>query len=334
MPCTILRSVLICCLMLLAFSSKRALAEDAPAFPADPAKWINSPPLTVQQMGGKGVFLWFFEETCPSCREKWPGLMEKANKYADKPVVFIAVNSGNSPAEVSEYANSVRCRWPMIVDVDRSFEKACGVKEISLQNIHQAYYISADGKLHRGNWDEIDATVGDALNGAAWKLDPAEIPPALKDTWRAFEFGNYKGGAPSLKKSLASKKPEVQEAAQKLWDAAEGEVKAKFTAAQEAHAAEQNWKAFELCQFVGDRFNGFDMPEEFADLKKDLQKDSQVKAGLVSRKALEGTRKALNNGKPLSKKARTQLEKVVSDFADTDLARDAQLLLKQGDGAE
>ena len=74
------------------------MAEDeAPQFPVDPAVWINSSPLSLQQLRGKAVFLWFFEETCPQCREKWPSMIERAQQMKDQPIVFIAVNSGAIP---------------------------------------------------------------------------------------------------------------------------------------------------------------------------------------------------------------------------------------------
>ncbi len=33
------------------------------ALPSDPNAWINSPPLDLEALKGKGVFLWFYEET-------------------------------------------------------------------------------------------------------------------------------------------------------------------------------------------------------------------------------------------------------------------------------
>ena len=63
--------------------------------PANPAMWLNSPPLTAETLKGKGVVLWFYEEQCPSCRKKWPDMYAVAKKFEGEPVVFIAVNSGN-----------------------------------------------------------------------------------------------------------------------------------------------------------------------------------------------------------------------------------------------
>lgn len=97
-----------------------ARADELPPFPSDPVHWINSGPLTASGLKGKGVVLWSFEEECPRCRERWPGLIESAKKFEGQPVVFIAVNSGSGRSTVEDYARQVKCPWPVLVDT------ACG----------------------------------------------------------------------------------------------------------------------------------------------------------------------------------------------------------------
>ncbi len=307
------------------------MAAETPPLPRDPGVWINSPPITLEQVRGKAVFLWFFEETCPTCRAKWPGLLDKAREYKDKPIVFVAVNSGTSPASVQEYSRLVNCPWPMLTDVDRSFEKACDVGEISLDNICQVSWIANDGTFHDGDWSEIDKSIKDALTGAAWKVDPAEIPAELRDTWRAVEFSNYKAAAAGLKKYSNSPKAELKDAAQKLNDLVQTELKELLDVAKQAQDAGQFWKAFETCQLITNRFNGIELPDEVSEMKKALQKEAQVKSGVISRKALDGTLKAVTSGRPLTKKSRTQLEKIITDFPETELSSEAQKVLDQAD---
>ena len=79
-----------------------ALAE-LPPLPTNAAQWANSSPLTYDGMNGKGVVFWYFEETCPSCAKKWGGLKALADAYADKPVLFVAVNSGSNPWALDVY---------------------------------------------------------------------------------------------------------------------------------------------------------------------------------------------------------------------------------------
>ncbi|MEK6258456.1 MAG: TlpA disulfide reductase family protein [Planctomycetota bacterium] len=305
-----------------------ARADELPAFPADPAHWINSGPLTASGLKGKGIVLWFFEEECPRCRARWPGLIESAKKFESQPVVFIAVNSGSSRSTIEDYVRQVKCPWPVLLDPARDFEKACGVKEISLQNIYQMKYVRPDGTLLTGNFSDMEETANKALVDAKWKLDPNDVPDSLKPTWIAIETGNYKGLAVSLKKSQVSGKPEAKEAAKKLMEIVQQELDDQVSAIKEAQASGNTWTAYQLCNQLSVRFAGFDLPKDIATLKKDLMKDAKVKAGQAALKSLDAARKLLSSGNPvLQKKAIASLEQVVTDFPDTDLSRLAQSLI-------
>ena len=318
-------------LLALILTVESSFAAEAPPLPSDPGVWINSPPLSVQQLKGKAVFLYFFEETCPRCREKWPALMEKSAEFKNQPIIFIAVNSGNAPSDLREYARDVSCTWPMIADVDHSLEKAYDVNEISLNNILQTRFISSDGSMHLGDWNKFDETIQDALKGASWKLDPANVPDSLREAWAAIEFGNYKASGALLRKSLNSPKKELQEAAKRLQEVVKTAATDDFEAAKKASEDEQHWRAYEICQRLSDHFTPADLPSDFAEFKKTLIKEPKVKTGTAARRTLDGIVKGLNAGKPLNKKFKAQLEKMVSDFEDSDLARDAQAALDRPD---
>lgn len=44
-------------------ASGAAAQESAFAFPAHPTNWLNSPPVSAEALRGKGVVLYFFEES-------------------------------------------------------------------------------------------------------------------------------------------------------------------------------------------------------------------------------------------------------------------------------
>lgn len=169
--------------------------------PADPAMWVNSGPITSDALKGKAAFLWFYEEGCPTCRKKWPEMIELSKKFQDQPIVFIGVNSGNPRGAVEQYLRSVRVGWPTIVDMNRQLEQAAGVDEISLQNIHQAKIITANGQLGDGNWSNLSETVERALAGAKWMVPPDEVPAPLKQAWLNIEFNQFAVAGPMIKKS-------------------------------------------------------------------------------------------------------------------------------------
>ena len=150
-----------------AISSGQELAGETSAKEVEfPSVWVNSEPISAESLRGKAVFLYFFEESCPSCRARWPSIMEKASAYEQEPILFVAVNSGSSKQDVEAYARSVNLTWPIIVDQDRSFEKKADIVEVSLQNVMQVAYLTPDGALRHGSWAEIEATVDRALEGA------------------------------------------------------------------------------------------------------------------------------------------------------------------------
>ena len=80
-------------------------------------------------------------------KSPWPSLTTTSEKLKDKPVIFIAVCSGKSRKAVMEYAKAVGCKWPMIADTDRSFEKLALDREISLHNITQLRLINPEGEF-------------------------------------------------------------------------------------------------------------------------------------------------------------------------------------------
>jgi thiol-disulfide isomerase/thioredoxin len=308
-------------------------ADAVKEFPSEPAMWVNSGPLSVEALKGKGAFVWFYEEECPKCRDKWPDMLATAKKYEGKPVVFIAVNSGTSRDEVEDYAEATGLNWPILVDANREFEKQSGVNEISLQNIYQCRIITADGRMIRGNTGDMEASIKTALEGAAWKVDPAEVPDTLKKAWLGIESGNYAQAGSTIRKSLGSPKPEVKSAAEKLNAAVQKEIVNQVAAAKAARDQGNNWNAYLAYAGVTERFQGFELPPEVLTAKKELAADTQVKAGLVAIKSLDNARKLVESGKPVSqKRAIPMLEKIIKDLPGTDLASSAQALLDQANG--
>jgi hypothetical protein len=130
--------------------------------------------LTAERSRAK-VVLWFWEQ-CPSWK-KWPDMYAVAKKFEGEPVVFIAVNSGNSRDEVAQYAKGVDLPWPVIVDPTREFEKLWLDNEISLQNIHQLGIILPSGQKTMGNWSEFENSVQKAAEVRPGRsIRPPRVP--------------------------------------------------------------------------------------------------------------------------------------------------------------
>jgi len=314
--------------MLAAYAQEEPLRQ-TPTAVTLPEHWLNTPPLSEDALRGKAIVLYFFEETCPKCKAQWPGMLQLAEKHALDPIVFVAVNSGRPAAAVEQYAREVGLHWPIIVDMDRSFERACDVGEISLNNIHQVSYITAQGEYHRGRWNDMEDTITRALDGAAWKVDPSGIPDDLKPTWRNIEFGNYAQAAPSLNKALASRKTDIQSAAKKLSDAVSTQAAADFAAAQAA-AETSKVRAYDRYANIAEQYAGFPVAKQAAAARRELSKNAELRSELLAIKQVEKLGAQLQSSKAQTReRAVTAIEKVIREHPDSEAARVGRRLLEQ-----
>ncbi|MCI0356903.1 MAG: peroxiredoxin family protein, partial [Planctomycetaceae bacterium] len=272
---------------------QQVAAADSFQLPDQPAAWVNSPPISLSALKGKAAVLWFYEEQCPKCKEKWPALQAAAKQFEGKPIVFIAVSSGTSRFEVEQYAREVGLKWPVIVDSTRQFEQLCDIGEISLQNIHQLGMILPSGQFQQGDWKDVPAAAEKALADAKWKVDPAGVPSTLKAAWLAVEFGNPAAAATAVKKALNSPKADIQEAAGKLHEAVQTEAQESITLAEQWLEGNQPWEAYKVYAGVKERFGNYDLPTDVAAKLKELEADSKVKNEVAANKALEAAAKLL-----------------------------------------
>lgn len=307
-------------------ATSAAPADDAFRLPSNPAAWLNSQPLTNDMLAGKAALLWFYEEGCPRCREKWPEMLATAKKFDGKPVVFIAVNSGNSRADVQQYAREVQLTWPVVVDADRSLEKSAGVGEISLENIYQAKLLMPDGRLDDAAWSDIEGSVNGVLAEAKWRVAPQEVAEPLKAAWLQVEFGNFGAAAPLIRKQLTSPKADVKASALKLQDAVLKELDSGAAEAKQARAAGEAWKAYKAYAVLASRFRGFDLPSEVLTSLKELGADEKIRAELAASKQWETVQRSLGAAEP-PKTAVGQLQRLVRQFPNTEAAAHAQAAL-------
>lgn len=131
--------------------------------PTDKSAWIGSLPFTQKALNGKAMVLWFFEEGCPRCKAKWRELNSLPLAFRGKPVVFVAVNSGNSPELVADYVKQNKVNLAVIADTDRQLEKLADFGEISLNNIYQVAIMTPDGQLHPADANDLKGTAEAAM---------------------------------------------------------------------------------------------------------------------------------------------------------------------------
>jgi thiol-disulfide isomerase/thioredoxin len=301
------------------------LAKAELRLPADPSLWINTPPVSFESLKGKGVVLYFFEEQCPKCEGEWPKVLATAQKFADKPVVFLGISSGTNRDDIEDYVRRNGIRWPVVLDPTREFEKAAGVGEISLMNIMQVKYVSADGALHGGNWSDLGGTAERALAGAAWRVDPAGIPANMKPAWMQIELGNFAAASAMVKKATSDKKPEVKAIGDKLEVAVKEAMTRDIAAAEKSAPSAGKWETYKAFKGIADRYKGYALPEDFKAAGTALHNDEEVIAQRDAMIDLENVSRQLASKSPaVRKKAFEKLDKIISDHAGTEAAKMAQ----------
>ena len=254
--------------------------------------------------------------------------MKTAREHTLDPIVFIAVNSGTPPRTVERYVREVGLNWPVIVDVDRSFEKACEVGEISKKtNIYYVCYITPEGDIKPGWWDDVERTVSRALEGASWKVDPAEIPKDLQVAWRNIEFANYSAAASTLSKALTSRKKDVKEAAVKLSETVTKLAQEDLDAAQ-TESKNSKYRAYQRYGRIAKLYDGFPAAKVAAAARRELAKDPGLRKELVQIRAVERLRPLLYSPREAARdRAVGAIKKIIDGQPESEAARIGRELL-------
>jgi thiol-disulfide isomerase/thioredoxin len=79
-------------------ASAAPLSNTAPEFTGID-NWLNSPPLTLQQLRGKVVLVDFWTYTCPNCINTLPYVKSWNQKYKDQGLTVIGVHTPEYPFE-------------------------------------------------------------------------------------------------------------------------------------------------------------------------------------------------------------------------------------------
>ena len=131
--------------------------------PTEKGAWISSLPFTQKSLNGKAVVLWFFDEECQECKAKWRAVNTMPAFHKGKPVVFVAVNSGNSAEVVTEYVRQYRVNLAVIADSDRQLGQWANVGEIKEGNTSRAVIMTPDGQFHPIDTDDLKAAAAAAI---------------------------------------------------------------------------------------------------------------------------------------------------------------------------
>lgn len=159
-------------------------------------------------LGKKVILLDFWATWCGPCVQAMPQVDEAAKKFADKGLVFYAVNAGEEAAAIKEFLTNAKLEVPVVLDLSNEIGQAYKV-----EGIPQTLLIGKDGKVQ---------VVHVGFNGQLGKLLTKEIESLLAG------------------KDLASETLAKAEESQKKHEAAEAESKAAAEAATNEAAKQKN----------------------------------------------------------------------------------------------
>ena len=138
--------------------------------------WINSPPLTLEQLRGKIVLIDFWEYTCINCIRTFPYLRRWNQLYAPDGLVVIGVHTpefefARNPRNVGDAVKRFGFTFPVAVDSDYAIWNA-----FQNQAWPADYLIDKDGKIAfihfgEGDYGTFEVEIRKLLKQANPKLD-------------------------------------------------------------------------------------------------------------------------------------------------------------------
>lgn len=182
---------------------------DAPEF-VGLKDWINSEPLTKDDLKGKVVLVDFWTYSCINCIRNNPYLIDWYNKYKDQGFVVVGVHAPEfaferNPANVQKAVRDQKIPYPVALDNDFSTWAA-----YQNRSWPAGYLIDAEGKVRRihegeGEYDKTEAAIRallkesgkdvssiKATDGSLVPVSMMQTPETYLGSVRASNFENEK----------------------------------------------------------------------------------------------------------------------------------------------
>lgn len=160
--------------------------------------WLNSPPLTPEDLHGKVVLVEFWTYTCINWLRQAPYVRAWAEKYKDQGLVVVGVHSPEFAFErdlgnVAWAVNALDINYPVAVDSDHEIWRA-------FNNSYwpALYFIDAEGRLRHhqfgeGSYEEAERVIQELLSeaGTTGTVD-AGVQVAVAGLGAAADWANLK----------------------------------------------------------------------------------------------------------------------------------------------
>ncbi|HEY4274498.1 MAG TPA: cytochrome c biogenesis protein DipZ [Rhizomicrobium sp.] len=142
--------------------------------------WLNTPPLTRDQLAGKVVLVDFWTYSCINCLRALPYIRAWAAKYKDHGLVVLGVHAPEfafekDPANVAKAVKSLGVTYPVALDSNLAIWQA-----FNNQYWPAHYFIDAMGRIRahhfgEGEYDKSERIIQQLLKEAGYKNVPGGI---------------------------------------------------------------------------------------------------------------------------------------------------------------
>ncbi len=143
-------------------------------------EWLNSPPLTPEQLKGKVVLVDFWTYSCINCLRSIPYVRAWADKYKDQGLVVIGVHAPEFAFEknignVKQAVEKLKIDYPVAIDNDYAIWRA-----FNNEYWPADYFIDAKGQIRHhffgeGDYAESEKVIQQLLAEAGKSNLPADI---------------------------------------------------------------------------------------------------------------------------------------------------------------
>lgn len=190
---------------IVAADAKKPFRSDLPVEGYAPSldgavEWLNSKPLTTEELRGKVVLVDFWTYSCINCIRAIPYTKAWAEKYADQGLVVIGVHAPEFAFEkkidnVKSAIDDFKIGYPVAVDNDYKIWRA-------FENSYwpAAYLIDAKGQIRyhhfgEGNYGRTEKAIQDLLREAGSEMTAsAPVTPDATGVEAGPDLGNIRSG--------------------------------------------------------------------------------------------------------------------------------------------
>ncbi|KOQ75660.1 cytochrome c biogenesis protein DipZ [Stenotrophomonas maltophilia] len=148
--------------------------------------WLNSPPLTAQQLRGKVVLVDFWTYSCINCLRAMPFVHEWERRYRDHGLVVIGVHTPEfaferDPRNVMKAVQQLKVEYPVALDNQYTIWRAFNNRYWPAQ-----YFVDAQGNIRghqfgEGNYARSEQVIRRLLTEAGQTHLPPPADPAAAD---------------------------------------------------------------------------------------------------------------------------------------------------------